>query len=734
MYRIYYKLILLAGLVFVLASCTKDLDTVPLDPKVETSANVFDNPAAYKEALAKIYAGLAVSGQEGPSGMPDISGIDEGFGQYLRGLWYLEELPTDEAVISWNDQTIKDFHNQSWTSSDVFISAFYYRIFYQIGLCNEFLRQTTDEKLNERGVDDALRADIKHYRAEARFMRALSYYHALDEFGSVPFVTENDPVGAFFPKQISRTDLFNYIESELKAIEPDLIDARQNEYGRADKAADWTLLAKLYLNAKVFTGQERNTDCITYCKKVIDAGYSLDPEYANLFLADNNVNNPEVIFSINFDGVHTKTWGGTTFIIHAAVGGNMNPADYGIDGGWAGTRTTSALVEKFGTSVAPIISPKQLKETRATYPVLHVPGSYQGWDPGNDSTVVASVNSDGNYEGYLYFKDAGTEFKFVQGTTWTDPNWGDDGADGTLDPGGANIKVADAGYYKIDVDMNNLTYTAVKTTWGVIGDATPGGWTTDQDMTFDPSTGTWSVTVDLVKGSLKFRANHDWTINYGDNGADGILDAGGDNIQIPEAGTYVITLKLGVPDYTYSIVRKAFDHRAMFFTDGQSLEINDVGKFTDGYAVTKFKNITSTGQPGSDPTFVDTDFPLFRLADVYLMYAEAVVRGGSGGDITTAVNYINKLRERAYGDNSGDITADQLTLPFILDERARELYWEAQRRTDLIRFGEFTGGNYLWPWKGGVKEGTATDSHYDLYPIPASDITANPTLVQNPGY
>jgi len=525
MYKLYYKLVMLAGLAFVLSSCTKDLNTVPLDPKTVTSATVFDNPAAYKEALAKIYAGLAVSGQEGPSGMPDISGIDEGFGQYLRGLWYLEELPTDEAVISWNDQTIKNFHNQDWGSSDVFITAFYYRVFYQIGLCNEFLRQTTDAKLTARGVDAALKAKIVHYRAEARFMRALSYYHAIDEFGSVPFVTEKDPVGAFFPKQISRVDLFKYIESELKAILPNLIDARQNEYGRADKAADWMLLAKLYLNAKVFTGQEMNTDVITYTKKIINAGYSLEPKYANLFLADNNVNNNEVIFSINFDGVHTKTWGGTTFIIHAAVGGSMDPAAFGIDGGWAGTRVTSALVNKFA----------------------------------------------------------------------------------------------------------------------------------------DPSGNT--------------------------------------------------------------------DHRAMFYTTGQSLAINDVGKFTDGYAV-----ITSTGASGSDLTFPDTDFPLFRLADVYLMYAEAVVRGGTGGDMATAVGYINLLRERAYGNNSGNITAGDLTLNFILNERARELYWEAQRRTDLIRFGKFTGGSYLWPWKGGVKDGTATDSHYNLYPIPASDMTANPTLVQNPGY
>ena len=95
---------------------------------------------------------------------------------------------------------------------------------------------------------------------------------------------------------------------------------------------------------------------------------------------------------------------------------------------------------------------------------------------------------------------------------------------------------------------------------------------------------------------------------------------------------------------------------------------------------------------------------------------------------------VNLLRERSYGDNSADIQASDLTLDFILDERGRELYWEATRRTDLIRFGKFTGGDYIWPWKGGVKEGVATDSKYNLFPIPSSDIIANPNLTQNPGY
>jgi len=122
---------------------------------------------------------------------------------------------SDEAVISWNDQTIKDYHYQTWGATDVFIAAFYYRIFFQISACNNYIRETTDEKLDERGVSGSLRTGIAKYRAEARFLRALSYWHALDLFGNVPFVTEEDEVAFFFPKQINQSDLFSYIESEL---------------------------------------------------------------------------------------------------------------------------------------------------------------------------------------------------------------------------------------------------------------------------------------------------------------------------------------------------------------------------------------------------------------------------------------------------------------------------------------------------------------------------------------
>ena len=170
----------------------------------------------------------------------------------------------------------------------------------------------------------------------------------------------------------------------------------------------------------------------------------------------------------------------------------------------------------------------------------------------------------------------------------------------------------------------------------------------------------------------------------------------------------------------------------MFYTDGQKLEIEDLTQFSNGYAISKWKNISSTGAQGSDIVHPDTDFPMFRLADAYLIYAEAAARGA--GDRTLALQYVNALRTRAYGNTSGNITAAQLTADFILDERARELYWEGSRRTDLIRFNKYTSATYVWPWKGGIKDGKSVSDFYKVYPIPSTDLTANPNLKQNTGY
>jgi hypothetical protein len=178
------------------------------------------------------------------------------------------------------------------------------------------------------------------------------------------------------------------------------------------------------------------------------------------------------------------------------------------------------------------------------------------------------------------------------------------------------------------------------------------------------------------------------------------------------------------------------DKRAMFFFDPTfwTWDVTDVGTYTEGIGVTKWSNLSANGgaAPDANSSFASTDFPMFRLGDAYLMYAELAVRGS--GDINAAVNYVNLLRQRAYGNTSGNIASSDLTLNFILDERGRELYWEGSRRTDLVRFNQLTNGSYVWQWKGDVLNGTQTGSYRNLYPIPVSDINANPNLIQNPGY
>lgn len=518
-------------LLLLTISCTDELNTKP-EGAEQTADEVFSDPDSYKNFLAKLYAGLATTGQQGPAGAGDVAGIDEGFSSYLRNYWNFQELTTDEAIIAWNDATIKDFHWHSWTTSDGFIKATFYRLAYQITNCNEFLRQSTDEKLDSRGITGAVRDEIIVYRAEARFLRALSYWHIIDLFGGASLTTEDSPTQYYLPPYASRQDLFDFVEQELTEMESDLKDPNTNEQFRVDKAAAWMLKAKLFLNAQVYIGEDRNADALTYVSKVIDeTSYTLHNNYRQLFIADNNSNGAqnEFIFAVAFDGLHTKTYGGTTYLTHAAVGGSMTASDFGINGGWAGLRTTSAFVNKF-------------------------------------------------------------------------------------------------------------------------------------------------------------------------NGMDN-------------------------------------DLRKQFYTNGQSLDINEVGSFTEGYAISKWKNVDSFGNQGSDSSgdFVDTDYPVFRLADAYLMYAECFLRNG-GGNASTAVGYINDLRERAYGNTSGNITTSDLNLDFILDERARELHWEGHRRTDLIRFGKFSGSSYLWPWKGNVANGSPIPTYRRLFPIPQDAIIVNPNLIQNPGY
>lgn len=202
-------------------------------------------------------------------------------------------------------------------------------------------------------------------------------------------------------------------------------------------------------------------------------------------------------------------------------------------------------------------------EVVIVYPKLYVPGSYQGWDAANEKTVVYSIKSNDKYQGYLNFTEDVTEFKFTKVPAWeedntiADPDAG--GQSGTLQIGswgGNNIKVTTGpGYYLVKADLVAKTYSTTKTVWGLIGSATPNGWDSDQKMTYDAENGVWTITLDLVAGDIKFRANDDWAINYGDDGPDGKLEQDGANIAIAEDGNYTITMNLEVPLYTYSVVK-----------------------------------------------------------------------------------------------------------------------------------------------------------------------------------
>lgn len=178
---------------------------------------MYRDPAQIEQVLARLYATFAISGQQGPAGQPDITGIDEGFSNYLRQYWQIQEVTTDEVVIGWNDSGLPELATNRWDANNSFVRATYDRVFYEISLCNEFIRQTSDDNLAKRGLSTDAANTVRTYRAEARVLRALSYWHAIDLFGGGPFATETDAIGSIPPYK-KGADMFTYVESELKAV------------------------------------------------------------------------------------------------------------------------------------------------------------------------------------------------------------------------------------------------------------------------------------------------------------------------------------------------------------------------------------------------------------------------------------------------------------------------------------------------------------------------------------
>ncbi len=344
------KLMLCIGMVATIASsCVNDLDTVPIDKDDLVSTAVFGKDIkAYTESLAKIYAGLVIGGNEGGDGDQDVVGIDGGSqASFIRVLWNMQELASDIAHCCWNDPGIPDFNHLSWAASSPWIKGSYYRLFYQISLTNAFLRETSDDKLSKRGCSLEVINKVREYRAEARFIRALMYQYALDLYRNVPFVDENSPVGSTRPPQIMKGELFSYIEKEMLACEADLRDpivGWNDEYGHVHKAAMWAALSRLYLNAETYIGENRYTECITYSKKVIGAGYKLEENYGDVFKADNH-NSKEIIMPCRYEGEATLTWGGMTALL--CWGSAEFQEETNAKGSWQGVRAKSSLLNLF---------------------------------------------------------------------------------------------------------------------------------------------------------------------------------------------------------------------------------------------------------------------------------------------------------------------------------------------------------------------------------------------------
>ena len=516
-----FKTTILAVGLFCFTGCLDDLNQYP---KIEeTAETVYTSVDNYKSVLAKIYASYVIAGQESGGGNADIAS-NENY-DYMRCFFNLQECGTDEIALTWaTSDKLYDVSTLAWDYNDPWVNDMYYRCYYTIALCNEFLRYSDESSISKFNSEE--QSIISEYAIEARFLRSLTYYHVLDLYGQGPFVSEHDKVGAFLPPSYDSNKLFEYIESELLEIAPMMASRANVVYGRAPKGAAYTLLAKMYLNAEVYTGTARYEDCVKNCLEVINEGYTLEPTYSKLFNADNHLRTNEIIFPFSVDATHTISWGATTYIISGSVSSTsdtQNPADYGLVSAWGMFRMKGELTSKF-------------------------------------------------------------------------------------------------------------------------------------------------------------------------------LDS---------------------------------DVRGNFYTEGQTQYLDALENASHGYLSTTWTNLPAEGEmaPNAASGGVCTDYPMFRLADVYLMIAECAARNATANiSKSQAVAYFNQIRERAFGNSDHNITVDELDKDLVLEERLRELYLESTRRTDLIRYNKFTTGTYLWQWKGGVKDGRAVDSKYNVYPIPASDISANPNL------
>lgn len=363
------------GMGFAMTSCVNDLNVTPKDPNSFTWANVEADPDTYlPQVFAKCYSVLAVSGQSG-EGSSDMSGLDNGAGCYPRAIYMLNEFPTDETLWIWPDAGVVDIVTGTWANNNVNIYGTYSRLYIAIALCNDFIRQTL-----ESGIDltPAVRTDynnVEQYRLEARALRALSYWYVLDLFGNGGWVDETMDYGDS-PLPITRKDLYNRLTTELEAIIAAWPAANAKpSYGRVGLDGVKALLAKVYLNAKVYTNGEVDgyEKCLNLCNQIIDAhkgsGFKssgLANNYHALFAANNDQYMPggsnsaenEILWGIPYDATNIQAYGGTRFLMAAAFVNAtmadqkyyMSCLDYGLNDQWGCMHARAEFSDKFNST------------------------------------------------------------------------------------------------------------------------------------------------------------------------------------------------------------------------------------------------------------------------------------------------------------------------------------------------------------------------------------------------
>ena len=357
----------------MLTACVGDLNTIPLNPTDVTSETAYGaDEAGYVQGLTKIYFQLVSNNTQ------DLQVADGGASEFIRAFWSTQEVTADAAKCAWGDAWVNDLNNCTW-KGDVLndaVYAVYVRTLQGITYVNEYLRQTSDANLSSRGCSADVKAKVQQYRAEARFLRAFFYWAAMDTFGQVPFSTEDTQFGGGYnPPQKPAAEIFDFVVSELEDLASDAsaMPAAQANYPRADKGSVLGLLARVYLNAEVYTGTAKWAEAKAACEKIYSLGYALAPTHAELFRGDNGENpdaKKEILFAASYNAEHTQSYGGTTYLTLSTLSGDDGAVNItGINGGWAGNRVPDHYVQTY-------FAPTAADFTTGEYTVADKRGQY----------------------------------------------------------------------------------------------------------------------------------------------------------------------------------------------------------------------------------------------------------------------------------------------------------------------------------------------------------------------